>query len=762
MLRLTQCPRIESFLQTICNAEVMPNLKSLQLIQTCSPETFETITGRLAPLDTLYIVIPAGQNLPKYDRIKTYHARTLKKLWVEHQRSSYVLDNLLRNVIFEPPPGNGYDGFFLSSWDLLEELALGIDLVRDNRPIILPGNLQILRIVGTLRFSKGAFYEPLQDALNIAKNHHRHCCIKGKRSKLSIISFFVSIDTITYLVDQDSLGEDEDLVPSLTQVTVDDLPIPDLANACLVSKAVSAVAVPILYSTVALQPHPVHGIAPHQNWALFLAEGVNRHLKHILNLYVIHPKGGKRVTEITGRLQEYRLMTLLKPNQLMSLSLCGYIHSKGYILPLLAQQQNLRALHLDIPPTFEDAERFSRIEASKKTLQTLSLRILKSRADDLDVQPLINLLGQLKHLQSFDIRFREQNPVPIVYPTIWNDGIRLLDAIFSIESLQQLSLLGTDIPFGYWAGGNPNRKIGVGLTMFKTETVDRGDPDGSMCDLDDDFFFERFDPQTLKCWHFCLGVIYSDPDIPTQYPRYVDRNNKLQKLLADCSRLKELRVCNLPQMSDYTPTNHCLFRVRDTLRRLRICSNDWFGMDFLDPWVTKGQYRERQKKIIADLKALQILELTINWLDWDISSESLQLVHILREPDQSEGREDLAFDLTEETIPIPTPARYLFLEEKANEFISHVKPTLLPSFKILVFSHLNFFEEHCHHKRYSGIQMEMPERWPMVFSFDGGVTEEFSNGRATGISVSDLKFKHPWLYDGSWEGQPWSGSRKFW
>ncbi|KAF3130267.1 hypothetical protein TWF703_008255 [Orbilia oligospora] len=166
-LRLEQCPRIESLLQTICNIEEMPSLKSLQLIETCSPETFETIIPRLSPLDTLYIIFPREQNLPKYDMIKYYHSKTLRR-------------------------------------------------------IILPENLRVLRIVGTPRFANGALYEPARDALAIAKKHVYHTSIKNKQPRLAVIAFFTLIPPPIYVTAQhpiiylvDYVREEDKLIPIL-------------------------------------------------------------------------------------------------------------------------------------------------------------------------------------------------------------------------------------------------------------------------------------------------------------------------------------------------------------------------------------------------------------------------------------------------------------------------------------------------------------------------------------------------------------------
>ncbi|KAK6345696.1 hypothetical protein TWF718_007605 [Orbilia javanica] len=226
-LRLEHCPRIESLLQTICDVEEMPNLKSLQLIETCSPETFETILPRLAPLETLYIIFPREQNPPKYDVVKYYHSRSVRRLWIEHKNSSYVLDNTVRTIKFNLPPDNSCDAFFLTSWPLLEEVALGIDLIRDNRPIILPENVRVLRIVGTPRFANGTLYDPANDAFAIAKNHISRTTIRGKRPRLSVIAFFTLIPPPIYVTAQhpiiylvEYMGEENRLYPILRQTDI--------------------------------------------------------------------------------------------------------------------------------------------------------------------------------------------------------------------------------------------------------------------------------------------------------------------------------------------------------------------------------------------------------------------------------------------------------------------------------------------------------------------------------------------------------------
>src|SRR5262249_50030530 len=145
---------------------------------------------------------------------------------------------------------------------------------------------------------------------------------------------------------------------------------------------------------------------------------------------------------------------------------------------------------------------------------------------------------------------------------------------------------------------------------------------------------------------------------------------------------------------------------------------DWVAMNFMNKYLNEEQYRERQRNVIADLKALQVLEMTIRWLvswslqgpqvmylymsicdacgwfedradettmsfqDWDVSSASVQLVHILNEPSPPfeyslwGGEDDTPVEVRYHSMNIP---REMFLEGRANEFITLAKPGLLPA-----------------------------------------------------------------------------------
>ncbi|KAK6528539.1 hypothetical protein TWF281_009780 [Arthrobotrys megalospora] len=547
----------------------------------------------------------------------------------------------------------------------------------------------------------------------------------------------------------------------IQELVAKELDATDLRELCLVSKKINSIVIPILYATIRLNPNPIHGIANYQNDALFNPQRPNPHLRHVRNLQVIHPRNGKNIISASVQYIESQVKPRLRENQLLSLSLVSSRDSVPDVVSFLADKTQLRALHVDIPLNFPDTDFFAYLGIHHHTLRTLSLRLLKDWDNGGDNVALSGLLSRLKNLHSLDLKFKEYRSYPIAPPPLWAHGLELLDTIFGIESLRELSLLGNNIPLGYWAQENRRKKVGKGFTLFRSEAVDRADGDSAMCDKEDLFWFENFDPTTLRRWSFCLGIIYMEVS-ERQTVRYVTRNNRFQKLLASCEHLEELRVCNLPQMMEFSPNDHCLFRVKDTLRKLRICSNDWYGMDFLDQYITGDTYHDRQKNIIAELKALKVLELTLQWLNWDISSQSLELVHILREPEPSHidyGSGDP--DAHEVDTVLQLPPREIYLQEQAQRFAKLTQKDFLPSLKILMFSRLSFYREHCHAVRFEGTQLDHRDYAPLLFSVEIEGESDLPYGVAEPISFREIEYRLPWLYDGKWQGKIWDESQRY-
>ncbi|KAF3290806.1 hypothetical protein TWF970_000069 [Orbilia oligospora] len=562
-----------------------------------------------------------------------------------------------------------------------------------------------------------------------------------------------------------------ELPVEIKRLIVKELKTTDLKRVCLVSREFSSIVIPILYSTIRLKPHHKHGIDLYQKENLFNSEHPNPHLKHIRDLQVIHPDAGRKICPSTIDYINKRVQPSLRENQLHSLSLCSSLDAGPDVLPFLIRNRNLRALRLNVPPPCAyNIEYFNYLGLHHYNLRALSLQFLNTNPSDrqTDFTTLNKLLCKLQNLHSLDLKFRELQHRPVQNPPLWPDAVRLLDTIFAMKSLRELSLLGNDIPIGYWAEANPSRRVGKNLTLFRSEAVDRGDADRRSCDRDDLFWFNALDMSKVKRFQHCLGVIYFEKSIPDQVPRYLSRNNNLQSILADCEQLEEFRCCNLPQIPDFDPSNHCFFRVKDTLRRLRICSSDWYGMDDLPGFLTEEQHQEREKSIISELNALQILELTVNWPRWYISSKSIQLVHILREPrynpaDFDSDDEDEDEDDTLDAL-LKVPTRALFLQARAQQFAKITQPKFLPSLKVVVFSKTNLFREHCHTRRFEGIQGDREEYLPLAYSVEMEGESDLPYGVAEPLSFKEMEEQFPWLYDGVWEGKFWDESRgyRFW
>ncbi|KAK6345697.1 hypothetical protein TWF718_007606 [Orbilia javanica] len=557
----------------------------------------------------------------------------------------------------------------------------------------------------------------------------------------------------------------------IKRLIVSELNATDLKELVLVSKEFHSIAIPILYSTIRLRPHPRHGIDPNQKRHLFNNEAPNPNLRWVRNFHVIHPEAGRGLASSTIDFINTQIQPRLKDNQLHSLALSSGLEAGPEVLPFLLHNRNLRALRLNVPPPHSvSMQYFDYLGLHHYNLQALSLQMLNLNVSDreADFGALNKLLCRLKNLHSLDIKFWERDHRIAFEPPCWPDAIKLLDTIFGMKSLRQLSLLGNDIPIGYWAEANSEKRVGKGLTLFRSEVVDRGESDRSVYDRDNLFWFTQLDVSTLKSLHLCLGILFTNDSSTDKLSRFVSRATNFQNLLADCEHLEELWCCSLPQIPEFDPSNHCLFRAKDTLKRLRICCSDWWGMG-MDGFLTKEQNEERERNIISELTALRILEVPVNWpVRWRIKSDTIELVHILREPrfnpadfDSDEEDEDEDDDLD---IFLKSPTRILFLQKKAQEFARVTQPKFLPSLKIVVFNKINYFREHSYKRRFEGVQGDREEYPPLAYSVEREGDSDLPYGVAEPLSFKDMEEQYPWLYDGRWAGRFWDESRgyRFW
>ena len=143
-------------------------------------------------------------------------------------------------------------------------------------------------------------------------------------------------------------------------------------------------------------------------------------------------------------------------------------------------------------------------------------------------------------------------------------------------------------------------------------------------------------------------------------------------------------------------------------------------------------------------------------------------MHILREPrynlayfdsDDEDEDEDDNLDAL-----LKAPTRALFLQAKAQQFAKRTQPNFLPLLKVVVFSNIDYLRDHCHAKRFEGIQGDREECLPLAYSVEMESESDLPYGVAEPLSFKEMEEQFPWLYDGIWEGKFWDESRgyRFW
>ncbi|EPS39600.1 hypothetical protein H072_6721 [Dactylellina haptotyla CBS 200.50] len=144
MLRIEKCTYVDAFMLRYCNKIRMPNLKSLQILEKFSTVTFDAAIMALAPLETLVVCGDFWGSQPDWTLIKTHHAKTLKRLWVDHKyQGAWTGISNLFNMQNQQAPYT--DCFFPNGWPQLEEVA--VDLA-DGKDMILPESVKACRLLG--------------------------------------------------------------------------------------------------------------------------------------------------------------------------------------------------------------------------------------------------------------------------------------------------------------------------------------------------------------------------------------------------------------------------------------------------------------------------------------------------------------------------------------------------------------------------------------------------------------------------------------
>ncbi|KAF3917677.1 hypothetical protein AA313_de0208787 [Arthrobotrys entomopaga] len=146
---------------------------------------------------------------------------------------------------------------------------------------------------------------------------------------------------------------------------------------------------------------------------------------------------------------------------------------------------------------------FPLISASAHSLATLILVIEKRGPFLYDLDVVISFLRGLHHLRSFEldmVEYFEDSP--------WStdNGVKLIDSIFALPSIQQLVFGGSDFPYELFHERYPDKRIGGNLSQF-------GFFSGVACD---NFLFKNFDPTNLRALRI-LWPVDTDFSILSQF-----------------------------------------------------------------------------------------------------------------------------------------------------------------------------------------------------------------------------------------------------
>ncbi|EWC48939.1 hypothetical protein DRE_00244 [Drechslerella stenobrocha 248] len=367
-------------------------------------------------------------------------------------------------------------------------------------------------------------------------------------------------------------------------------------------------------------------------------------------------------------------------------------------------------------------------------------------------KPLTALLRSTKRLQSFSLVLLGMHVSGGIthHLRLWPLGMQLLDVIFGLDGLRELCIVGIELPLWEWAMKNPGVRVGSSLELFRCEYVSPGLANKTLSEHEENFHFENLDLRKVKRLRFCLSIQDRSRSVPARAPQCIETNTKLQAMLGRCEALEELWVCNMLQFVPFYSTNHCLFRARETLKRLRICSSSGMESPLLGANPPPEQLRAKQVRVIADLKVLEVLETTSNWVPWTIESSSIQLLTFIDEPVNYSS-----------VCPGDRPNS---LAINASNFVDAVMPDMLPALKVIVYTSIDYWENHFRCDRpilpcmdRSSLAYLATEKEDRMHGGDNQIGEKCRR-----ISMKELKYRYPGLYDGNWEGQLWDESYRFW
>ncbi|KAF3927916.1 hypothetical protein ABW20_dc0106918 [Dactylellina cionopaga] len=272
----------------------------------------------------------------------------------------------------------------------------------------------------------------------------------------------------------------------------------DFVNVCITCKTMNRIATPLLYEMVNIITNDEYQWEDRQ--VRCLTQLPNRNLtliKQLLN-FCVRPANTKECLLLIGRMEE---------NQLHCIELFQKgDHGDGckeVVEAMFKKNKRFRAIYIDMGEQNLYDTFFSLISAGSDWLTTLILVIEKRDSFLYSLDTLLDFLRSLKYLRSFEldmVEYFEDSP--------WytDDGVRLIDSVFALPSLEQLVFGGSDIPYDLFHERHPDKRIGSNLTQF-------GFFSGVACD---NFLLKNFDPTKLRALRI-LWPVETDFEILSQF-----------------------------------------------------------------------------------------------------------------------------------------------------------------------------------------------------------------------------------------------------
>ncbi|KAF3096666.1 hypothetical protein TWF569_010034 [Orbilia oligospora] len=281
----------------------------------------------------------------------------------------------------------------------------------------------------------------------------------------------------------------------------------DFVNVCITCRLMNKIATPLLYEMVNISADNDYRWEDRQVRCLTEMDNRNMPLiKQLLN-FCVRKENTKECMKLIERLEEDQLhcIELFHKHETSNPDVTFEIDESctEVVKAMFLKNKKLRALYVDMGEKNLYEIFFPLISASANWLSTLILVIEKTDSFLYDVDTLISFLGSLKFLRSFEldmVEYFEDSP--------WqhDNGVRLIDSIFEIPTIEQVVFGGSDFPYERYNQTHKTKRIGSNLTQF-------GFFSGVGCDR---FLRDNFDPQRLKALRI-LWPVDTDFDILSEF-----------------------------------------------------------------------------------------------------------------------------------------------------------------------------------------------------------------------------------------------------